>query len=381
MAEWRTTTNLIDVSQIVSTSADTIAFTALKAKKGILEPRLLYAGETQKALDYLGYPDSDYPAIQDVLNVVKAYDCYVSAPFDTASAIHGGVFVTKTGSVPFASGLDNAEITDFSDITQEEEIGTGDGTTTTFNFTTQLFDYYTDLSIDILVDDVSQSVVVSSGDTETLSTTGGDSGTFVKASGTLEYTFATAPSTDAVIKVQYTIDMSSDCYFALISKGAQTDDIAVTVEDYNSAGQFTLNMYRQDYDDSTSYNEFTDSPYTVSIISGDKDGYGNNVYIEDVFDEDSAWYISVALNLTTFDTFTDDTDYIDFAGGDRGDDISASDLVEGFDYLSDADTYSDIGIVFDTSAESTVVTEFETLRGTDSSPGSQYRTKFLVPCA
>ncbi len=379
--EWRINTVLSDQSSVTVTSPSCVGFTSVHAYKGFLEPRRFYAGEAQKVLNWLGYPDSTRPEIQSVIDFVSSYDCFVSAPSGTGS-LHGGVLVTKTGTISLASGLSSDEINDFSDIGQEESVGTGNGSTTTFNLTLSNIDYYSNTTVDILVDGVSQEVTATDTDPEVLSTTGGDSGSLDRTTGALSYTFATAPSEGAVITVSYSLDVENDCYFALLSKGAQADDLAVIVSDYNSAGQFTLEVYRQDPDDSTSYTEFDESPYTVSIIEGDKDGYGQGVYLTNVFDPDSEdeFWLTPIVNLTAFDTFTDDSDYVDFGGGVRvvGE---TSDIVEGFDYLTDIDTYSDVNLIFDTTAEANVLVEFETLRGSDSSPGSQGRSKFLAPCA
>lgn len=378
MSEYRVKTTLKDNSQTVSLSSSTVGFTSIEALKGIEKPILIETGETQKILDSFGYPSASYPGIQDVINYNSAYPLWVSAPFDSTTAKHGGVLITKQGSVGLASGLASPDIADFSAIVQEEQIAIGDGTTTVFNFTTKLFDYYENQSIDILIDDVSQAVTATDAEPELLSTVGGDSGSYTRATGVLAYTFASAPLTGEVIKVQYTIDVSLDCYFALLSKGGQVDDLAVKVTDSGSTGTFILELNRQDVDDLTVYNSTPLSPYEVSIVAGTKNGFGQQIYLDNIFDEDN-YYVVPVINLTTFDTFVDDTVNVPFAGGERGDALDPSDIVAGFDYLTDVDTYSNISIIFDVTGESAVVTEFETLRGTDATPGSQGRSKFLVP--
>ena len=171
--EWRLKTILKDLSQTVSLGSPIIGFTSIKAPKGNLEPMLVDVGATQQILDTFGYPSADYPAIQDCINYNQSFPLWISAPFDTATAKHGAILVTKQGTKSLVSGLENAEIVDFSDIEQVETIGTGNGTTTTFNFTTKLFDYYKNLSIDILVNGVSQGVSVTDEAIEVLSTVGG----------------------------------------------------------------------------------------------------------------------------------------------------------------------------------------------------------------
>lgn len=381
LSEYRITTSLKDYSNTIGLSSTVLGFTSIKSNKGLLKPTYFDTGETNKILDFLGYPKSTAGnvAIQDVIDFNKSYPIYVSAPSGDGG-LHGGVLVTKDGSIPLASGLSDTDINDFSEITQEESLGTGNGTTTTFTTTTSLFTYYNNMSIDILVDGVSQDVTATDADPEVLSTTGGDAGTFNRTTGELSYTFFTAPTAGQEITLQYTIDVSSECYFVLLNKGQQADDMAVILTSSGS-GTFELELYRQDPDDSTSYNTIGDSPYTVSMVEGTKDGYGQNIYLTNVFDDDGIYLSPIVNPDITFDTFVDDTDYVDFAGGDRGDEVQPSDIVEGFDYLTDIDTYGDVNIVFDTTGETAVASEFETLRGNDVTPGTQGRTKFLMPCS
>jgi len=363
--DWRLKTYLKNNSFSVNSAPATIGFTSIIASKGIAEPTLFDAGEVQKVLDTFGYPSSTYPGIQDVIDYVSSYPCYVSAPFDTSDALHGGVFVLKTGTVAFLSGLSTNAIADFSAITVTEALGTGDGSTVLFTATLDLPSYYTNQTIDILVDGVSQAVSATDAEPEVLSDASSDTGTYTRATGVLAFTFNSAPALAEVITVQRTINLLSDCYFALISTSPQTDDLAIKLTSLG-VGQFTLNMYRQDSDDATVYNLTNDSPLTVSNLIGDKDGFGNPIYLDTVFEDDI--YITAVVNTAlAFTTFVDDTVSVAMVGGDRGTTPTASVTITGYDFITTSpDQYDDVIILFDTTAETTISTKFETIRGSTS---------------
>jgi hypothetical protein len=373
MSDWRIDTKLQDNSQTVSISPNTKGYTAIKAPKGLTTPTLFQKGEVQRVLDSFGYPSTTYPQIQDVIDYVNAYACWVSAPYDSASALFGGVFVTKAGTIPFTKGLSSTAISDFSAISNEESLGTGDGSTTNFSTTLSMSDYYVNQSIDIEVDGVSITVTASDAEPEILTTDPNvGSGTYTRATGVVDFTFDTAPTSGEVITVTSTADLSSDAYFALISKSPQTDDLATLIT-ANGSGEFILNMYRKDNDGV--YVAWTDSPYTGSIVSGAKDGFGNVIYLETLLANNN--YLVADVNTAlTYSGLVPDTTSVAFDGGSRGDALAGSDIASAFStYLQDPTTYNP-KVIFACEDDSSVATAIETL-----SESYQTRSRFLLPTA
>jgi hypothetical protein len=373
MLDWRINTQLQDNSQTVSISPRTKCFTTIKSPKGLAIPTLFQKGEIQRVLDTFGYPSSSYPQIQNVIDYVNSYACWVSAPFDTASALYGGVFVTKAGTIPFTKGISSTAISDFSTISNEDSLGTGDGSTTNFTATLTMADYYVNQSIDIEVDSVSITVTASDAEPEVLTTSPDvGSGTYTRATGVIDFTFDTAPTSGAVITVTSTADLSLDAYFALISKSPQTDDLATLIT-ANGSGEFVLNMYRKNND--SVYVAWTDSPYTGSIVAGTKDGFGNVIYLETLLANNN--YLVADVNTAlTYSTFVDDTNSVAFDGGVRGDAITGSDIATAFStYLQDPTTYNP-KVIFACEDDSNIATAFETL-----SESYQKRSRYLLPTA
>lgn len=371
--DWRINTNLFDNSQTVSISPNTKGYTVITAPKGLNTPVLFQKGETQRILDSFGYPSVTYPGIQDVIDYNLGYACWVVAPFDSASALYGGVFVTKAGTIPFTKGMTSTAVSDFSAIENEETLGTGDGSTTNFTATLSMSDYYENQSIDIEVDGTSITISATDAEPEVLTSSPDvGSGTYTRATGVVDFTFDTAPSSGSALTVTYTADLSADAYFAIFSKSPQTDDLGAKLTS-NGSGSFAIALYRKDIDGV--YTEWTDSPKTISNVSGAKDGFGNVIYAENVF-ENSNYITAVVNTALTFSTFVDDTTYVAMAGGARGSAIAGSDLASGYStYLQDPTQYNP-KVIFAVSDDSSVATALETL-----ATSYQTRSRFLLPTA
>jgi hypothetical protein len=373
MDSWRVQVNQIDKSETVNVSTPIIGYTVIKSGKGPIAPFYIDRGQTQQILDIFGYPNSTYPGIQDVIDFNYKTGLWVVAPVGTG-AKYGGVFVHPDGTIPFQNGTTTKTIASMAAVANIATVGTGDGTDVTFTYTVPLNEYYNLDSLDILVDGVSISpTLVYAAGVETITATALTSGSFTIASGVLVLTFASAVADGDVITITYTTDMS-DSYFVLFNACPQVDDIAVkVVADDANAGFFDIYVYRYDPVEQ-SYLEVTNSPYYVSIDPQGKDGYGRNVYVQNVFPSDN-----IILNATDYSTawstFVDDTAMVSLAGGARGTAAASADFVDGFEFLQDTNKYG-VPITFDTTADSGVLTYFDTCRTTYAK-----RTRFLAPTA
>ncbi len=373
---YRITTNFQDNSQTTLPSPDPVAATCIFSPKGKDGTALRFEkGEEKKILDLLGTPSSTYPAIQDVIDYNKKGAILVSAPKGT-DALYGGVLVTKEGSVSLASGFDTkTELNNWGAIDQEEVIGVGDGVTTQFIHTISNFNYYLNTSVDILIGDVSQVVTATDVAEEILINASGDNGTFTRATGILDFTFDAAPAEGDVIKVNYQLDVLDKAYMILLSQSAQVDDLAVQVSSENPS-EFSVALYRKDSDGI--YNQFSASPYLVSLISNGKDGFGRPIFAENVFSDTNLYLQGLVNSDVQWDRFVDDVNIVDMGGGRRGV-IQHSDVVEGFEVFTDTNAYPNIKIIFSSIADASIASKFEALRGNDASPGVLRYVKFLMP--
>lgn len=163
---------------------------------------------------------------------------------------------------------------------------------------------------------------------------------------------------------------STDEYFVLTSKSPCTDWLGVQVTFNTTTSFFTITLYKTS-DGGTNWTKIND--YTVSTVLNQKDGFGRNIYVEEVFEDNDYLQAKVNSSADTANGFTDVTTTTIFTGGSRGDTLQASDRVTSWNYFQSNSTYP-VDIFMDTSTEESVVTTFDTLRGT-----YQKYSSYLVP--
>ena len=81
----------VDTSYVTPQESAVVGFTVVKAPKGLIKAQLINATDTKSVLELFGTPNSTYPDIQNVLDYVSNYSCWVSAP-GGASATIGSSF-------------------------------------------------------------------------------------------------------------------------------------------------------------------------------------------------------------------------------------------------------------------------------------------------
>lgn len=375
-SSWRITTKFIDNSETVQTSVPIFGATVLKAPKG---PEAFYffeRGSTQKILDTYGYPNSDYPSIQDAIDANNKAGIWLSAP--SVSGKYGGAFITKSGTIPFVNGTSTKEIADYSAIPSVSTVeDSADGIQTVFTYVLPNFAYYKSETIDILVDGVSINVTaVDTAGVEDLTTSPAvGTGTYTVATGTLSFTFTSAPTVGQEITVSYDIDIADEIYATIFDFSPQSDDIKIKVSKSTTETD-ALDLHIARYNPiEKEYYELSASPFLVSLDPLGKDGYGNNIFIENIFDEDNQNVITASVVNETLSTIVDDVDYVALVGGDRGTALSGANIASAYDALTDSVRYP-TKVIFDTSAEAEVATKFESLRN-----GALNRVRFMLPTA
>jgi hypothetical protein len=358
---WRIRTNEVDLTERATTSLPVEGATALIAAKGPATWKLFPKGAGQKIIDTFGYPDAGHPGIQDALDFNNVAPLWLSAP--STAGVYGGAFITSAGSIPFVTGTSTKSITSYAAIPCTPLMELGNGVKTIFTFTIPQSAYYVNRSINILVNNVSINISATDVPIEVLSTTPNvGSGTYTRATGALAFTFATAPALGATIQASYNINLASIIYCTLYDQNPQADDITVLVEkDLVTAGNFWMNVYRYNPVE-LDYFEIPNSPFNFSIDVNGLDDNGRNIYIEKVFAADNQTVFTAVVQNSTFSTFTNDIVAVGLAGGNRGTAISGTHLVTAYEDFKDSDKYNQVEIVFDTTGEATVATEFETLR-------------------
>jgi hypothetical protein len=357
MNSWRIQTFFEDKSNVVKPSTSALAFTAIKAMKGTTEPTYFDVGQDRKIINVLGYPAYDN-GVQEVIDYNKKAPIYVSAP--SKNGKYGGVFITTLGSIPFVNGYNSSDDFDLESVDRSSEIGEGDAVTTTFTINMDYYSQYIPHTLSILIDGSADTLVFSDPDPDGFEEFTGDLliGTFNKLTGEVAIEFTSAPSLKAEISMEYAVDFSNITYFVLRSYSKSNDDTSVKVVSLGN-GLFNLFVAIKDY--TNEYLEDNDSPIKVSLNPFGKDDNGRNIYIENVLKNNV--YIRGLDTEVEFSTFTDDTDFVLFNGGDRGDELEDTDIATAFSAIKDVNKYP-IKVFFSNLASSTIATTFETMRNT-----------------
>ena len=353
---WRIQTILNDTSSVVQSNVGSVGATVIKASRGPVVPVKINKGQTSRILDIFGPVSASYPGVWEAIQYAKKYPLWLAAP--STDGLYGGVMVTSAGTKTLHSGvsaIDSANF-DFAAVPITETLGTGDGTTTNFTLTIAEDTIYVHQSLDILVNGTSITVSASDAEPEVLTSTDG-SGTYTRATGVVDFTFDTAPASGASIQVSYDADYSATAYMAFFSRDPQADYMSTMITQ-NDDDTFTVHLYKKS---GSTYTEIQGSPFTVSTVTGAKDGFGKIIYAEDLFDGSD--YVNTLVNSALpVASFTDDTTKVDFAGGVRGT-TSSSEYTSSWNYFQQSRTYP-ADVFFDTTADSGIPDLFVTLRST-----------------
>lgn len=350
---WRIDVILNDQSAVTQASIGSVGATVIKATKGSAVPTFFAPGQERRIRDMFGTPSPTYPEVWDAIQYNASFPMWISAP--SSNSRHGGVVVRPGGTEAFAGGLPGAEDLTFSALPQIEQAGTGDGSTTNFTYTTGGLSDYVALSVDILLDGVSENVTAVDGGAGIENLTGDNgSGTYTVATGVVDYTFNAAPDSAETVEVRYDVDFS-DAYFVLFSKSPSADEFATQIT--HNGTNFSVAVSRKD--SAGNYKSLVGYPKTMSIIEGTKDGFGSNIFVDNLL-ADTDFIGGKANPNVTFTSFSDDVALVDFDGGARGT-MAGTDLVTGWAYFQQKRKYA-ADIMFDASADPLIPDVFNTMR-------------------
>ena len=158
-------------------------------------------------------------------------------------------------------------------------------------------------------------------------------------------------------------------YFILLAK-SPSDTIFVGVElTYNSNTEFFTLTTHKSNDGGETWTEVSED--LVSLDPEAKDGFGRNVYIEEVINRND--FLQVIVNPdATVGSFVDTTEIVALDGGSRTT-ADATMISAGWDYFKQVNTRK-ADIFFDTTKFPEVVAKFEELRD-----GYQVYSSYILP--
>lgn len=181
-------------------------------------------------------------------------------------------------------------------------------------------------------------------------------GVLVDSNGANGITESEAPAPDALGSWTFTDNTE---YFALFAISPYSDDLGVEVSRNTDTGYFTINLYKTE-DGGSTWSLL--NSYTVSHIEGTKDGFGKNIYIEEVLEGNQ--YIQAVVNDTADvdgNGFTDISSIVGFTGGDRGSAITTTEINAAWDYFKKIRQYA-ADIFMDPTADEGIPITFSELR-------------------
>lgn len=377
---WRIKTIYDDRSQkVLPSSGSGLGATVVRSPRGIESPTYFGKGETQKILNLFGVPSTANPELLEAIEYNKSYPMYIVSP--TNRGRNGGVLIGKTGSVTLGAGISGVEGKDLSSLTLTAPL-----TNVSTNAYAGIASHLEHLlltgetpapTLKVLIDGVDAELTFTESEgVYTIAGTGLIEGNLVADTGVISLLFdsASAPEPDAVLEFVYDVDLSEDYYLMLTNVGPSNSDyLRVKVAGVEVNGRDAFEMSVEMKNIKGEYKETTFSPITFSLFEDHENGFGQNIYVENVFENSSYFvpHIEGALEFTGLETpvdgddpiinFVDDTTFVALTGGTRGGAVSGADLVAGYEFFKESRKYP-VDLFFDATVDSAIPAEFATLR-------------------
>ena len=359
---WRLTIQTKDQSSTVGGTVNTDGAMLVRSPKGRMTPFYVSPGNETAIINQCGTPSVNYPDIWEAIQYNKTSGIWLTCPYDSANDTAGGVLVTEAGTVPLASGINvstGVGAYTFSTVTAPvtETLTSSDYTTYTKVLTFNALTPQTALSI--LVNGVNQSLTVGVAVSSVYPITGTGVTTgsqYDDTTKTLTIVFTAAKTASAVVTASYSATVNA--YFVLASNNPYaTDDLGVQVTRNASSGLFTITVSRKLSNGSWKYLEVLTVGYTPTAV----DGYGRNVYIQNIITSDTDIYLSSLSNTTlSSTTFINDTAPVAFSGGSRTTSYTAALYKTALDNFQNVAKYP-VGLFMDNTGDSSIPAEFDTL--------------------
>jgi len=328
--EWRSNWEEKDLSGYISSSVDETGAMVVKSIKGAKKPKKAFSEDD--ILKRYGYPSALYPELFEAIAFVR------KAPIWVSSATHsdarwGGVHVTSGSVTAFSAGNvdpDNYVYTSDKTLGTYSLVGSIDGNNKT----------YSGVLPNVPVE--TTSLVVKKSNVAIAATelagviTGNDvsAGTLDLTSGTISVSLNNAPAVGSTMTANwsYDTDKSTSVSHSFFAASPYADDLQVKIENV-SGSKFKLTLY-QTYLGSTVYI----TEYNYSLLR-EKDGYGKNLYILDVFDEND--YLIPKVNSSyAYSTPVLTATTVALAGGKRGISPTDADYTTSWNYFQKPNKYS-----------------------------------------
>ena len=376
MNSWRIKTIFDNRSQKSIPSAGTgLGATVIQSTRGAKKPVFFAQGETAKILNLFGVPTTKNPELLEAIEYNKSYPMYISAPSNLGKS--AAVLFGPTGSSVLGDAINTQITNDLANLSLYSKLSSISDSEFTGELG-QIDDIILDGSsviqtLNLTVDGVKEIITLT--ESEGVYSIAGDnltSGTLTLASGVISLEFSTGTTSGSVIEVEYAIDVSSS--FGILALKGPSDEsylrakfTAITVNDLDA-----FEMALQIKNIKGVFVDSVESPITFSLDPDHENGYGENIYIDNVF-EDSSFFIPITQNGADFSAFTDDSSYSPFENGYRGGEFGSLEIAEGYTYFESPRIYP-VDVFFDATQDETVPAIYSNLR-----ENFQKYSRFILP--
>lgn len=367
MNSWRIKTIFDNRSQRSLPSAGTgLGGTVIRSSRGPEKPVYFSQGETTRLLNVYGAPTSDNPELLEAIEYNKSYPMWISSPSNLGRS--AAIALSDTGTQAINAGLNASSSNSLSDLHLFSKMTLAPGGLV-ISGSLSMTDY---MKINSGTNDIETFRLLVNGAEVTISLvenegvytiSGADisSGTFNLDTGAVSLEFNSAKESADTVEVEYTVDLS-DNFYALIALAGPSDSdyLRVKLSSVEVTDKDAFEMQVQIKNSKGVYVDTIDSPITFSLDPEHEDGYGENIYIENVF-EDSDFFVPFVNDEIEYSSFIDGTTYTVFAGGSRGGVFSSTELATGYEYFKQIRKYP-VDIFFDATLIEEASTLFSELR-------------------
>lgn len=370
MNSWRIQTIFDNRSQRSLPSAGSgLGATVVRSTRGPKEPMFFSQGETTRLLNIFGAPSTSNPELLEAIEYNKSYPIWISSPSNRGKS--SAIVFGPSGSEQVLAGLDLESSVDLSELHLFTKLqGIIAEGAVTFGGTLGLPDEIVldgedqIVTFKLLINGEEETVIVAG--SEGIYTISGDiltSGTLILGTGEIVLVFSEGVEESDLVEIEYKVNLSS--YYGLIAlKGPADSDYMrakIVATEISDANAFELHTKIKNL--KGQYVDMINSPFIFSLDPDHEDGYGKNIFIENVFRDSDFFvpFIEGAASFTSDSTFVDDSTFLAFSGGYRGGEFGDFELSDGYEYFKQTRKYP-IDIFFDATQNTSIPTLFSTLR-------------------
>jgi hypothetical protein len=382
METFRININQQDRSQTVNTDVGISGGMVLKARKGLTQPVYIPRGNQSKLIARAGLPSPDYPGVLEAIEFNKFYGLWISCPPGAEGGTpnaYGGVYFTTKGVFQFLTETDLSSLT--KRISEDLGVIEDVGNLVISGIPSWFKENATQIVLDVVNEELVTVDIVNNAGTWEAQFGGTAVGTFVTVGNedtltindlntiTLADTITTLDTLTLKATMSSNWDVDIAPYFLMAVHQKSATEVRTQIADivYNyDKNTISFSVKEEIFPNKLE----TVGEWTVSPYQFEENGFGENIYVENVLDGSD--YIS-GIGEAGVLGIRDEVDQltaiedIDVRGGYRNVVRSSDlgpDMVQGWQAFK-ANKYKDVKVFMDPEGIPVIAAEMASLRSTD----------------